>query len=220
MVVINKTRRPYSVQQILEVSSELIGVLALALLLTFSLVGGPWPWQALAASATVPFVINIMYMSHTLRRLRTEFSSSESRISSKLDVYSEILRRLTHGKDVRFIEILETPYDFYHALNTARELSSKTVRVMKLHHLGPQDANHDLQLKQTSTPQVLSETMTEMDAWYNGLRKWAGQRGRLVERISACPSKSMKEFILQTQHDMEGLHTYTTFYLGMAICLF
>ena len=38
------------------------------------------------------------------------------------------------------VEILETPFDFYRGLNDARDESTKSISVMKLHHKGPRGA--------------------------------------------------------------------------------
>lgn len=193
--------------------SQIAGIVAILVTAVLSILSISIPPQVILSMIGIPFLIHIMVVStrveDIVRNRPKDVDSLRAHIKAidhHLCILSDILQQKKTKQHSEKIDIrmLHTPYDFYRALNTARTESVKTIRVMKLHHLGPQDAEHDLKVTEASGEYSKSQTHEEMERWYKGLADWNSREGRLVERVSTRPNDSMTKFIDEAKYLMAG----------------
>ncbi len=192
--------------------AEVTSVIAALILIACATFGVSINDRALIATIGLTILINMMAINRKTAMISTildKNNANQSLASSYLIGQSSIvsqsiadLTRQKRGNQIS-IEILETPYDFYRALNSARSESTKTIRVMKLHHLGPQDADHEDVVSAASKGQSGNAEL-EIGRWYDGMNLWNNVPGRLVERIMTTPSESMKLFRDGAKEKMRG----------------
>lgn len=162
------------------------------------------------ASLTVTLIILSWHIDTLARYRRSDLNTirlASDRLNSRINTLSNEMSRLLEEREeegLTEVEVLHTPYAFYRALNAARERSTNHVRVMKLHHKGPQDHLADYEDTQVMDRADQDETAAELHAWYDGLKEWNLLPDRMVERIMTCPSgsKSMKKFRHQAAESM------------------
>lgn len=115
-------------------------------------------------------------------------------INNRLDAHFDALD-LHQAENVAFVRVLNTPLEFYRALNSARAESTKHISVMKLHQQGPQtDVPRAFDETRTLDEKDLSVEEREMRKWYLGTKNWLKVSGRTFERIQPVSNESMEEF--------------------------
>lgn len=159
--------------------------------------------------------------------LYSKQSSQEVLLKREIDILRDLIKDLSQKSEQSEspkIEILNTPFDFYRALNKAREQSSKSIHLMKLHHQGPSEVG--IKIGGDLDPEKNDDrSYMERHLWYNGLREW-NQAGRVVVRITVRTSKSMEKFIKEMCSFMKGTDfiTYELAWDGkmplMNLCIF
>jgi hypothetical protein len=108
------------------------------------------------------------------------------------------------------VEILSTSYEIYRGMNEARDQSTKSLHLMKIHFTGPKDDNIPIG-KELSPEQLDDKSLVEKHIWYNGLTQW-NTPGRFIERVTVRTSESMLEFIDVMKEQMKGTD-YSTYIL-------